>query len=92
MVRLLLAGLCLLFTHALGRSVFRLRRGREKQQKTLTWALRTTVTLLGVAWPGGFDALTLALVVLGAGSFALGWYLEGRPRSEDHLEDVMFPK
>ncbi len=87
LLRFLLGVLAMFFAYALGRTAARLRRQKQPYTRALTWILRTTVCLFGVLWNRGFDITSIAFVALSAAAFALGYYLEWRPRrvEETHL-------
>lgn len=88
-MRVALGLLAVLFAYSLGRITVRLHRQNQPFTKALTWVLRTVVCVFGVLWQRGLDATSVATLALVAASFALGAYLEWRPR---HVEEVhLFP-
>jgi type IV secretory pathway VirB2 component (pilin) len=91
-IRWILGVFCILFAPAFGRSVIRFQQGRERQSKLIAWALRTIVTGAVVAFRDGFDRTTIVVYSLAILFFAAGAYYEWRPRHEDELEKVMFPR
>ena len=89
LLRVGLGLLAVLFAYSLGRTTVRLHRQNQPYRKALTWVLRTAVCVFAVLWQRGFDATSIATLALVAASFALGAYLEWRPR---HVEEVhLFP-
>lgn len=92
LLRVLLGALTILFAHYLGRSWLRVRRAGEPKSRAITWTLRTVVTILGLTWWNGLDWVSILFLTLAAASCLAGLYLEKRPREEEHLEDLMFPK
>jgi hypothetical protein len=84
--------LCIFFAHFLGRSVAGRSRFRIPTSKVLTWFLRAGVTGLAVTWHAGFDWLTLTVLALATLSAVLGFYVEWRPKRQEDLSKVMFPK
>ena len=87
-MQFLRAFLCLLgmfFAFALARVATRLYRQRLPLTKSLTWVLRTAVAGVAVLWTGGFDAIGVACMALIAIGFALGVYVELRPK---HTEEI----
>lgn len=82
---------CVLFSYSLGKSVIRLRRGRERRSRTLAWTLRTLITGVAAWWRAGFDEITVGAFALGLLSFAGGAYLEWRPKHQEELDRIMFP-
>jgi hypothetical protein len=81
--------LAALFAYSLGRLTIRLRREKQPYRKALTWVLRTVVCVFAVLWQRGLDATSIATLVLVVAAFALGAYLEWRPR---HVEEIhLFP-
>ena len=91
-IRWILGAFCIVFSPAFGRSVIRFQQGREKQSKLLAWALRVIVTGAAVAFRGGFDRTTIIVYSLAVLSFAAGSYHEWRPKHEEELEKIMFPR
>ena len=87
LLRVLLGVLALFFAYALGRTVARLRKYKRPLTKALTWVLRTTVCLFGVLWNRGLNVTSILFLALSAATFAIGYYLEWRPRrvEETHL-------
>lgn len=92
LIRWILGFFCIFFAPAFGRSVIRFRQGRERPFRLIAWSLRTIVTGIVVAWTGGFDRTTIVVYSLAALLFAAGAYYEWRPRHDDELEKVMFPR
>jgi hypothetical protein len=91
-LRGMLGVLCVAFAQFYGRSFIRLRQGRERKSRTIAWALRTIVTGSAVVWRAGFDAVTIVVVSGAVLSFAAGAYFELRPKRQDDLGKVMFPR
>jgi hypothetical protein len=85
LLRVALGALAVVFAHALGRVTARLRLQKQPFSKALSWVLRTAICLIAVFWRRGFDAVSIAMLVLAAVSFALGVFMEQRPR---HVEEV----
>ncbi|MGE5569466.1 MAG: hypothetical protein ACM3S5_10570 [Rhodospirillales bacterium] len=85
LLRVLLGVLALFFAYALGRTLARLRKYRKPITKALTWVLRTAVCLFGVLWHRGLDVTSIVFLVLAAATFAIGYYLEWRPRQVDEI-------
>ena len=82
---------CVIFAYPFGRSVIRLRRGQERQSRTLAWALRTFVCGAAVAFRAGFDLTTILVYALAALAFLAGVYNEWRPKHEEDLTGQIFP-
>jgi hypothetical protein len=91
-LRGMLGVLCIAFAQFFGRSYIRLHRGRERKSRTIAWALRTMVTGLAVVWRASFDAVSIVVVGGAVLSFAAGAYFESRPKHQDDLGKVMFPR
>jgi hypothetical protein len=92
LLRGLLALLSLFFAHFLGRSIARKRRN-EGKPRIVAWALRLLISLLGLWWGAGLDAVLMTTLFLCAVSLGLGIFLEYRPRKRnDDLTDVIFPE
>ncbi len=85
LLRILLGLLALFFAYALGRMIARLRRQKQPYTRALTWVLRTAVCLFGVLWNRGFDVTSIIFLALSAATFALGYFIEWRPR---HVEET----
>jgi hypothetical protein len=85
LLRILLGVLALFFAYALGRTIARLRRRKQPYTKALTWVLRTVVCLFGVLWNRGLDVTSIIFLALSASTFALGYFIEWRPR---HVEET----
>jgi hypothetical protein len=87
-IHLLRAALCLLaifFAFWLARVATRLRRLELPLTKALSWVLRLAVTLLGVLWSGGLDFFGILALALAAAGFALGVWVELRPRNTEEI-------
>jgi hypothetical protein len=84
MLRLILAALGIFFAFGLGRALASPRR-------RLVWVLRVAAVALGVCWRG-FDWLSAAAIALMLVATGVGYYLASRPKRDEHLEDVIFPK
>ncbi len=91
-LRLILGAFCVLFAPALGSSLVRFRQGRERQSRMLTWALRVVVTGAVVSFRTGFDRVTMIVYSLALLAFLAGAYFEWRPKHDEELEKVMFPR
>jgi hypothetical protein len=92
LLRGMLGLLCIFFAHYFGRSWVRFRAGRERYSRLIAWGLRTAVTVLGLLWPRGLDAVAIAFFVLSACAMAAGAYMELRPRHEEDLTRTIFPE
>lgn len=92
LIRWILGVFCIFFAPAFGRSVIRFLQGRERQSRLIAWALRTIVTGAAVSFRGGFDRTTIVVYSLAILCFGAGAWYEWRPRHEDELEKVMFPR
>ncbi len=89
LLRVMLGLLAALFAYSLGHVTIRLRREKQPFRKALTWVLRTLVSVFAVFWQHGLDATSIAVLAMVAAAFALGAYLEWRPR---HVEEIhLFP-
>jgi fucose permease len=91
-IRWILGVFCILFAPAFGRSVIRFQQRRERVSRLVAWALRTIVTGAVVPFRGGFDRTTIIVYSLAIVLFIAGAYYEWRPKHEDELEKVMFPR
>ena len=91
-IRWILGAFCILFAPALGRSVVRFRQGRERQARLFAWSLRVILTGAAVSFRGGFDRTSIIVYSLAILLFAAGVILESRPKHDDELEKVMFPR
>jgi ABC-type microcin C transport system permease subunit YejB len=91
-IRWILGAFCIMFAPAFGRSVVRFQQGKERQSKLFTWALRVILTGAAVSFRIGFDRTTIIVYILAILFFAAGTYYEWRPKHEDELEKVMFPR
>ncbi len=92
LLRGILGILCVLFAYALGKAIERRRRGRVRDSVLIAWGLRTFVTGFGVFWRIGFDALSIAVLVLAVLSGALGFWNEWKPKRQQGQPDSIFPK
>jgi hypothetical protein len=84
-LRILLSALALFFGYFLGRVTTRLHAMKQPFAKAITWVLRTVVCLLGVLWGRGFDAISIAALILTAAAIAAGVYAEWRPRRTEEI-------
>jgi hypothetical protein len=91
-LRAMMGAFCVLFSYSLGKSAIRLHRGRERRSRTLAWTLRTVITGVAASWRAGFDEITVGVFALSLLSLAGGAYLEWRPRHQEELDKVMFPR
>lgn len=88
----MIGALCIAFAPAFGRSVILVRKGKERQSRTIAWALRVIVTGAAVAFRVGFDLVTIIVFTLAILAFAAGAYYEWRPRRDEELDKIMFPR
>jgi hypothetical protein len=84
--------LAVFFAHYLGRSAAALYRGREARSRTITWALRAAVCVMGVLWGYGLDALAMVVLALALGSLGAGVWAQLRPPKDEGLVKQMFPE
>ncbi len=73
------------FAFGLARITARLRAAGQPMAKSVTWVLRTAVAVGAVIWTGGFDGVGIVAVILAAAGFAIGFYLEIRPKHEEEI-------
>ena len=81
-LRGLLGALCVFFAHFLGRSVVRVSQGKQKQSKTVAWAVRTVITGAAILYRHPIDAVAIVVFVLAVVAAAVGAWDEYRPRHE----------
>ncbi len=81
-LRGLLGALCVFFAHFLGRSVVRVREGKQKQSKLIGWALRFLITGAAILYRHSLDVVAIVVFVLAAAAFGLGAWDEYRPKPE----------
>jgi hypothetical protein len=91
-LRVMMGVFCVLFSYSLGKSAIRLHSGRERRSRTLAWTLRTVITAVAASWRAGFDAITVGAFAVALLSFAGGAYLEWRPKHQEELDRVIFPR
>jgi hypothetical protein len=91
LMRGLLALLSLVFAHFFGRAIGKVILKRPKPRIT-GWALRTALAVLGLSWRAGMDRLMVTTCVLAAIACVLGVFLERRPRRQEDLTGVIFPR
>jgi hypothetical protein len=84
-LRILIGLLGLFFAYFLGRVGTELHLRHQPLRKAITWLLRVIVTLGAVWWTGGPDSVTVVFLVLAAVVFALGVYVEMRPKKVDEI-------
>ena len=66
-----------------------LGRNAARRQSVLRWALRYVLAVAALSY-FGIDALAIGALVLGAALFALGWWLERRPKPQEDLTKTIF--
>jgi len=84
--------LAIFFAHYLGRSAAGLHRRREARSRTITWALRASVCVVGVLWRYGLDTLSIVVLVLVLASLGAGAWAQLRPPEDEGLVKQMFPE
>jgi len=84
--------LAIFFAHYLGRSAAGLYRRREARSRTITWALRTAVCVVGVLWRYGLDTLSMVVLALVFVSLGAGVWAQLRPLKDEGLVKQMFPE
>ncbi len=91
LLRGILLLLCLFFACQFGRAVVRSRRG-ARGARALGWGIRTALTAAALAWRHALDVTVIGAWVLAAGAFALGVWMETRPRTPpEDLTKEIFP-
>jgi len=91
-LRVFLGLLGLLCAHFLGRSIAQGGRAKRRSGRPVAWIVRVVVTLLGVGWLSPFDWVTISVLVLAIVLAALGYWAEVRPKRDEDLTEMMFPK
>ncbi len=92
LLRGILLLLCLFFAYSFGRAVVRVRRG-ERGARAYGWGIRTAVTAAALAWRHALDLTVIGAWVLGGAAFALGVWVETRPRTpQEDLTRQIFPE
>ena len=89
-LRAVLGLLCVFFAHFLGRSIVRLRRGLQRPRNFYGWLIRMAIAGGVILWRRGFDAISIATLVLAAASLALGVWDEQRPKKQEDLTKQIF--
>ncbi len=86
-VRIFIAVLGILFAFQLGKVVADLKARGLPVVRASTWFLRVLVIVFAIFWVGGFDAITIATIVLAAAAFATGiWQrVRRKPDKSVHL-------
>jgi len=84
--------LAVFFAHYLGRSAAGLVQRRVSRSRTISWALRTTVCVLGVFWGYGLDTLAVIVLALVALSLVSGVWVQLHPPNDEGLVEKMFHK
>ena len=91
-LRMALRLLAVFFGHYLGGSAVRLYQGQEARARTMTWALRTTVSAAAVLWGHGLDLLAGVAGAAVALSLGAGVYAQLHPPKDEGLVKMMFSK
>jgi hypothetical protein len=91
LMRGILALLGVFFAYFLGRALGKAILKRPKP-RLAGWAIRTALALLALSWRGGGDRLTATALILSAVACGIGVFLERRPRRQEDLTGVIFPR
>jgi hypothetical protein len=82
--------LLLFFAHFLGRSIVRVRAGRQQPRSVVGWIVRTLIAVFLILWRRGFDSISIAALALAAAALALGIWEESRPKRQEDLTKQIF--
>ncbi len=93
-LRGLLGALCVFFSHFLGRSIVRVSQGKQKQSKTVAWAIRALITGAAILYRHAFDAVAVVVLVLAVAAAGVGAWDEYRPKheAEDLSKKIFSPE
>jgi hypothetical protein len=78
-LRIVLGLFCLFFAHFLGRSIVRMRRGRQGARSFYGWLIRTAIAAGAILWHRGLDGIAIGAFTLAAASLVVGVWDEQRP-------------
>jgi hypothetical protein len=77
--------------HMLARTAVGVREGRSKRSHLYGWVFRSAICLGAVAFRHAVDLTDLAIWVLAATAFAVGWWDASREKPVEDLTEQIFP-
>ncbi|MGC9947048.1 MAG: hypothetical protein ABSF64_11830 [Bryobacteraceae bacterium] len=89
-LRIVLGLFCLFFAHFLGRSIVRMRRGRQGARSFYGWLIRTAIAAGAILWHRGLDGIAIGAFTLAAASLVVGVWNEQRPEEQEDLTKEIF--
>jgi len=91
-LRGVLGVLCVFFGHFAGRSAAGVKKGTQKLPRFYGWVIRTAACAIAVSLRFQVDWIDIAVWVLCAAAFALGWWDGFREKKPEDLTHQMFPE
>ena len=91
-LRGVLGVLGIFFAHLAGRSGAQVRKGQQKVIKFYGWLIRAAACLVVVSIRHELGVLDVAIWVLSAAAFALGWWDVTRAKPPEDLTQQIFPE
>jgi hypothetical protein len=91
-LRGVLGVLGIFFAHLAGRSGAQVRKGQQKLIKFYGWLIRAAACLVVVSIRHELGVLDVAIWVLSAAAFALGWWDAARAKPPENLTHQIFPE
>ena len=91
-LRGVLGVLAVIFAHLAGRSGAKVRKGKQKLSGFYGWLIRAAACVIAVSIRHQLGVLDVAVWVLCAMAFGLGWWDASRSRPEEDLTHQIFPE
>ena len=91
-LRGVLGVLAIFFAHLAGRSGAQVRKGQQKLSRFYGWVIRAAACLIVVSIRHELGVLDIAIWVLSAAGFALGWWDVTRAKPPEDLTHQIFPE
>ncbi|HEY7390475.1 MAG TPA: hypothetical protein VH640_18300 [Bryobacteraceae bacterium] len=91
-LRGVLGVLGIFFAYLAGRAGAQVRKGQQKLTRFYGWVIRATACLIVISIRHELGALDIAIWVLSAASFALGWWNAAQAKPPEDLSHEIFPE
>jgi hypothetical protein len=82
----------IIFAHIAGRFAVKVRKGKQKLSGFYGWVIRAAACIIAVSVRHQLGLLDVAVWVLCAAAFAVGWWDASRARPEEDLTRQIFPE